>query len=91
MTPWVINSLKIRILLDTSQYNLVHSLSGVGFFGTPWTQGFPVHHQLSQLVKLMSIELVMPSNHLTHCLHFLLPSIVPRIRVYKNEAAFRLR
>ena len=33
----------------------------------------------------------MPSNHLTHCFHLLLPSIVPRIRVYSNEAAFCIR
>ena len=45
--------------------------------------GFPVHHQLQSLLKLMSIELVMPSNHLIFC-HplLLLPSIFPSIRVF---------
>ena len=42
--------------------------------------GFPVHHQL----KLMSIELLIPSNHLILC-PFLLPSIFPSIRVFSNE------
>ena len=46
------------------------------------TPGLPVHHQLLELLKLMSIELVMPSNHLIlfHLLLFL-PSVFPRIRV----------
>ena len=44
--------------------------------------GFPVHLQLSELLKLMSIESVMPYNHLTFCHPFLLPpSIFPGIRV----------
>ena len=55
--------------------------------------GFPVLHQNSQsLLKLMSIESVMPSNHLILC-HplFLLPSIFPRIRVFSNESALCIR
>ena len=44
------------------------------------------------LLKLMSIELVMPSNHLILCYTlFLLPSIFPRIRVFSNESALRIR
>ena len=50
------------------------------------TPGFPVHHQL----KLMSIELLIPSNHLILC-PFLLPSIFPSIRVFSNESAFHIR
>ena len=48
----------------------------------------PVHHQLQSLPKLMSIESVMPSNHLILC-HplLLLPSIFPSIRVFSNELA----
>ena len=48
--------------------------------------GFPVHHLLT-LLKLMPIELVMPSNHLVLC-HplLLLPSIFPSIRVFSNES-----
>ena len=51
--------------------------------------GFPVFHCLQQsLLKLMSIELVMPSNHLILCCTLLfLPSIFPSIRVFSNESA----
>ena len=54
--------------------------------------GFPVHHQLPELLKLMSIESVMPSNHLILC-HplLLLPSILPSIRVFSNESALCIR
>ena len=47
------------------------------------TPGLPVHHHSQSLLKLMSIELVMPSNHLTLCRPLLLlPSIFPSIRVF---------
>ena len=62
---------------------------------TPWT----ATRQASlpfiiswRLLKLMSIELVMPSNHLTHCRPLLLlPSIFPSLRVCFNESALRIR
>ena len=56
------------------------------------TPGFPVLHQLPSLLKLMPIELVMPSNHLILC-HplFFLPSIFPSIRVFSNESALCIR
>jgi len=54
------------------------------------TSGFPVHHQLP-LLKLMSIESVMPSNHLILCRPLLLPSIFPSIRVFSNESALCIR
>ena len=55
------------------------------------TPGFPVHHQLRSLLKLMSIELLMPSNHLILCCSLiLLPSIFPNIRVF-SESALRIR
>ena len=54
--------------------------------------GFPVHHHLPSLLKLMSIELVMPSNHLILCCPLLLlPSIFPSIRVFSNESALLIR
>ena len=54
--------------------------------------GFPAHHQLLSLLKLMSIESVMPSNHLILC-HplLLLPSIFPSIRVFCSESVLRIR
>ena len=54
--------------------------------------GFPVHHQLPSLLKLMSIESVMPSNHLIFCHPLLLPpSIFPSIKVFSNESTLRMR
>ena len=56
------------------------------------TPGLPVHHQLSDLTKLMPIESVMPSNHLILCHSLLLPpSIFPSIRIFLNEPAFCIR
>ena len=56
------------------------------------TPGFPVHHQLQSLLKLMSIESVMPSNHLILCLPLLLlPSIFSSIRVFSSESALHIR
>ena len=56
------------------------------------TPGLPVHHQLRSLPKLMSIESVMPSNHLILC-HplLLLHSIFPNIRVFSNESTLCIR
>ena len=54
--------------------------------------GLPVHHQLPDLLKLKSIEPVMPSNHLILCHPLLLPpSIFPSIRVFSNESVLRIR
>ena len=54
--------------------------------------GFPVHLQLPDLLKLMSIKLVMSSYHLILCCpHLLLASIFPSIRVFSNEWVLRFR
>ena len=56
------------------------------------TPGLPVHHQLPESTQTMSIESVMPSNHLILCFPLLLPpSIFPIIRVFSNESALRIR
>ena len=55
------------------------------------TPGLPVHHQPLELRKLMSIELVMPSNHLILSCSRLLPSIFPSIRVFSNESVLCIR
>ena len=50
--------------------------------------GFPVLHHLQSLLRLMSIQSMMPSNHLILCHPLLiLPLIFPRIRVFSNESA----
>ena len=76
-------------------FSSVQSLSRVQLFATPWT----IAHQASlsitnswNLVKLMSIESVVPSNHFILC-HplFLPPSIFPSIRVFSNQSVLRIR
>ena len=53
--------------------------------------GFPVHHHSRSLLKFMSIESMMPSNHLILCHPLLLSSILPRIRVFSNESVLHIR
>ncbi len=56
------------------------------------TPGLPVHHQLLEFTQLMSIESVMPSNHLILCCPLLLlPSIFPSIRVFSSESVLHIR
>ena len=80
-------------VIDTSVS--VQLLSRVWLFVTPWTAAhqtyLPITNSLSSL-KLMSIESVMPSNHLILCCpHLLPPSIFPSIWVFSNESALRIR
>ena len=72
---------------------LVQSLSQVLLlFATPWTAARQVSLSISwSLLKLMSIESVMPSNHLILCRPLLLPSIFPSIRVFSKESALHIR
>ena len=74
---------------------VVQSLSHVGLSATPWTAAHqaPLSFTVFQsLLKLMSIESVMPSNHLILC-HplLLLPSIFPSIGVFSSESTLRMR
>ena len=74
---------------------VVQSLSRVQLFVTPWTAICQASLSFSiswSLLKLMSIESVMPSNHLNLC-HplLLLPSVFPSIRVFSNESALYIR
>ena len=67
----------------------------MSLFATPWTAAHQASLSISNsrsLFKLMSIELVMPSNHLIFC-HplLLLPSILPSIRVFSSESVLRIR
>ena len=77
------------------QFSSFQSLSHIQLFATPWTAAHQASLSIANsqnLLKLMSIELVMPSNHLILC-HplFLLPLIFPSIRVLTNESSLRIR
>ena len=74
---------------------VVHSPSHVWLLAIPWTATRQASLSLTisqSLLKLMSVESVMPSNHLILC-HpcLLLPSIFPSIRVFSNESALHIR
>ena len=70
-------------------YIAVQSLNHVPLFATPWTAAHQAFLSITipqSLLKLMAIELVMPSNHLTLCRPLLLlPSVFPSIRAFSNE------
>ena len=76
-------------------FSSVQSISQVRLFASTWTAAH--HASLSitnsrSLYKLMSIESVMPCNHLILCRPLLLlPSIFPSIRVFSNESALQIR
>ena len=77
-----------------SQVSSVQSLRGVQLIGTPWTAACQASLSITNsrcLLKLMSIESVMPSNHLILCRPLLPPSIFLSIRVFTNELALRIR
>ena len=73
----------------------VQLLSPVQLFATPWTAACQASLSITNsrsLLKLMSIETVMLSNHLILChLLLLLPSIFPSIKVFSNESVFHIR
>ena len=73
----------------------VQSLSCVRFFATPWTASLQASLSITNpwsLLKLMSIVLVMPFNHLILFHPLLLPpSIIPSIRVFSNKSVLRIR
>ena len=70
-------------------------LNHVWLFATPWTAAHQASLSITNsqsLLKCMSIESVMPSNHLILCRPlFLLPSVFPSIRVFSNESALHIR
>ena len=76
-------------------FSSVQLLSHVWLFVTPWTVACQASLSITNsqsLLRLMSIESVMPSNHLILCCPFLLlPSVFPSIRVFSNESALRIR
>ena len=83
------------MLSSPHKFSSVQSFSYVGLFATPWTAARQASLSITNsrsLLQLMSIESVMPSNHLILC-HplLLLPSIFPSIKVFSNESTLRMR
>jgi len=80
---------------DKDQFSLVQSLRSVRLFVTPWTAACQASLSIINswiLLELMSIESVMPSNHLILYHPLLLPpSVFSSIRVFSNESALRIR
>ena len=78
-----------------SQFSPVQSLSCVQLFATPWTAAHLASLSITSswsLLKLVSIELVMPSKHLVLCCPLLpLPSIFPSIRLFSSESVLHIR
>ena len=83
------------VILWNIQFSSVRSLSCVLLFETPWSAACQASLSITNsqsLLKLMSIKLVMPSNHLILCRPVLLPpSISSSIRVFSNELVFCIR
>ena len=83
------------MLISIHRFSSVQSLSPLRLFATPWTAACQASLSITNswsLLKLMSIESVIPSNYLILCRPLLLPpSIFPRIRVFSNEPALRIR
>ena len=101
-TGWVnwLTDMRITLLYTRKWQSIVNQLSVhfscsvVSTLCDPMhcsTLGFPVHHHLWSLIRLLSITLMMPSNHLILCCPLLLPSIFPRIRVFSNESDLHIR
>ena len=81
--------------MDHPVISSVQSLSRVRLFVTPWTAALQAslsNTNSRSSLRLMSIEYVMPSNHLILChLILLLPSICPSIRVFSSQSVLRIR
>ena len=76
------------------RFSLVQSLSRVQLIATPWTAAHQVSLSITNsqsLLKLMSIESVMPSNHLILCCPLLPPLIFPSVRVFSSESVLHIR
>ena len=86
---------KCKYFLAFSLSSSVQSLSRVQLIVTPWTAESQASLSITSsqsLLKLMSIELVMPSNHLILCLPILLPlSIFPSIRIFSKESVLQIK
>ena len=83
------------VILSSVQFGSVQSLSHVRLFATPWTatcQASPSITNSQSLLKLMSIQSVISSNHLIFsCPLLFLPSIFPSIRAFSKESVLHIR
>ena len=83
------------ILQQEHWFSSVQSFSHVRLFATPWTAAHQASLSITSsqsLLKLKSVESVMPSNHLILCHPLLLqPSIFPSIRVFSNESVLHIK
>ena len=82
------------LTLMTQLCDIIQSLSHVWFFATPWTAACQASLSFTisrSLLKRLSMESVMPSNHLILCHPLLLLSVFPSIRVFSNESAIHIR
>ena len=95
VSKWDHIVLTVLYQLTSVQFTSVQSLSLVQLFVTPWTTACQASLSITNsqsLLKLMPIESLMPSNHLTLCCPLLfLPSIFPSIKDFSNESALRIR
>ena len=85
-----------NIIINEICFSSVQSLSHVRLFATPWITArqasLSITNRVWCLLKLMSIESVMPSNHLILCRPLLLlPSVFTSIRIFSNESTLRMR
>ena len=79
---------------EGGQFSSVQSLSLVRLFAAPWTAAHQASLSITNsrsLLKLMSIESVMPSNHLILCRSLLLLSIFPSVRVFSSELVLHIK
>ena len=80
--------------MEKNQFSSVQSLSRARLFATPWTAAHQASLSITNsqsLLKLMCVELMMPSNHFILCCPILLPSVFPSIRVFSSESALHIR
>ena len=92
---YIYNWIQHCVISTALQFSSVQSLSCVRLFATPWTAAHQASLSITNsqsLLKLMSIQSVMPSSHLILC-HplLLLPLIPPVIRVFSSESTLRIK
>ena len=86
--------MRYHLTLVRVQFSSVQLLSGIRLFATPWTAAYQASLSITNsrsLLKLMSTESLMPSNHLILSRSLLPPSVFLSIRVFSNESVLCIR